>query len=138
MEKVRTDPTFKAAYGVSLLELLYINQLRPKDSRYMICKQVLLTVPVVIYTRKDLYLIDALDEKIARMKAAGLIEFWQFQDVDKDFINYKEKTHPIVLTVSRLIGCFQILLIGCTISCVVFLIEYFSLVRVLRNFCYKQ
>lgn len=138
MERVRTDPSYKAAYGISLLELLYLNQLKMKDSRYKICKQVLLTVPVVIYTRKDFFLIDALGSKVEKMKAAGLVEFWLFRDVDKDFLNYKGKTPPVVLTIARLTGCFQILLIGLTIASVVFVFEYFSLLLVLQNFCFRQ
>lgn len=138
MEKVRTDSSFKAAYGISLLELLYINQLKTKDSRYKICKQILLTAPVVIYTKKDFFLLDALDNKIEKMKSAGLIELWLFRDVDKDFLNYKEKNPPMVLNISRLLGCFEILILGLTISCVVFVFEYFSLIHLLRDVCFRQ
>lgn len=132
------DPSYKAAYGVSLLELLYLNQLKNTDSRYKICKQVLLTIPVVIYTKKDFFLKEALDDKIEKMKSAGLVEFWLFSDVDKDFLNFKGKTPPVILTISRLMGCFQILLIGLSIGCIMFLFEFFSLFHILREFCLRQ
>lgn len=80
----------------------------------------------MIYTKKDFYLIDALNEKIEILKASGLIEFWQFQDVDQELLKGKESHEPKVLTVEHLIGCFEIWLTSCLTSFVVLIIEMFT------------
>lgn len=77
----------------------------------------------MIYSKKNFYLLDALDEKIDILKAAGLIEFWHFQDVDKRFLNVKEPKDPKVLTTKHLMGCFHILFFGCVASFMVLLFE---------------
>lgn len=123
LEKIQSDPFFKGAYGQSLLMILYRNQLNPIDMRYKICKDVFLTIPVVIYAKKNYFLIDALNEKIDILRATGLIDFWNFQDVDKGLLNIKESKNPKVLTVQHLIGCFHILVIGCVGSFFVFILE---------------
>jgi hypothetical protein len=77
----------------------------------------------VIYTKKNFFLLDAMNEKIEQLKAAGLIEFWLFQEIDKNIINVKEAVQPKVLSLQHLSGCFQILLFGLVFSAVVFMIE---------------
>lgn len=83
----------------------------------------MLTVPVVIYTRKNFYLIDALNDLIESIKAAGLFDFWTFEEVDNDFLKQKDTSVPKVLTTFHLIGCFHVLLTGCLVSLLIFLCE---------------
>lgn len=123
LEKIQSDPFFKGAYGQSLLYILHLNQLTPTNLRYKICKDVFLTIPVVIYAKKNFYLLDALNEKIDLMKAAGLIEFWSYQDVDKGFLNIKDSRQPKVLTTRHFIGCFHILVFGYIASFLIFVLE---------------
>lgn len=85
-----------------------------------------MTISVVIYVKKDFYLLDALNEKIELLKAAGLIEFWNSQDIDEHFLKTKDSNHPKVLTLKRLLGCFHILAFGHGFSFIIFLIEIIS------------
>lgn len=123
LEGLRTNPSFKGALTISMLDVLYINQIRSKSSQYKICKEVVSTNPVVIYTRKNFYLIDALNNKIEQLKSAGLVEFWQLKHIDQKLLNFKESSEPIVLVMVHLIGCFCLLVTGCAASFVVFLFE---------------
>jgi hypothetical protein len=105
---------------------IYENQNSFHYSKNVICKEEIMMVPVVIYTQKDFYLNDALNEKVEDYKSAGLIDFWHFQFIDKKFIEIKETKAPKVLTLEQLVGSFYILLIGCFVSFTVFMLEMSS------------
>lgn len=143
IDRIGSDPNFKGAYGQSLIRILYFDQISPnrKKGRFKICKEIFLTIPVVIYTKKNFYLLDALNEKIDILKASGLIDFWHFQDIDERLLNVKETRDPKVLTINHLSGCFQILFLGYFASFVVFAFELL-LVKVRkasdRDFCVKK
>lgn len=95
-------------------------------SRQKYCKEKFQTVPVVIYSIKDFYLLDALNRKIEMLKNTGLIDFWHFQDIDERFLYAKASKRPRVMRLRNLLGCFHILGAGCVISLIVFFIEVFS------------
>lgn len=123
MQKIRSDSTLKATFGQSHLLTVFYNQVSTRDLRYTYCRETFMTVPSVMYTRKNFYLYDSLNEKIEILRAAGLIDFWQFQYIDKRFIGVKESIHPRVMTMYQLLGCFGILCIGCGISFLIFVSE---------------
>lgn len=103
--------------------VLYSNQVAAKEKRNTICNEVFANVPMVIYTRKHFFLLDELNMNIELLKAAGLIDFWYFQFIDKKFSKSPEKARPIVLTLVQFQGCFGIFLSGIAISLIVFMIE---------------
>jgi hypothetical protein len=123
MNKVRTDSSFKAAFGASLTKTLFEDQVKDKAKRHTICKDVLLTLPKVIYTIKDFYLIDEFNDKIELLKSAGLIEFWYFQFIDKPSTKAKNKKYPQRLKLQHFEGCFGILCCGSFASFVAFVVE---------------
>lgn len=67
----------------------------------------------------------SINEKIELLKENGLINFWHLQDVGARYLN--PQTHkdnfPKILNLETLMGCFQILIIGNAISCIVFFLE---------------
>lgn len=129
LNHIRTDPYYKGVYANSLFKALYLNQVSPKDSRYNICKEPYSTYPIVIYAKKNFYLIDALNEKISLMQAAGLIEFWYYQDLDIRYL-VTTFTEPLkTLTMKHLGGCFQILFFGLALSFLAFILELLSDIR---------
>lgn len=127
IEKVHFDFHFKGVYEESLLRALFFNQQRPRNFQYHICNDVFMTIPVVIYARKNFYLIEELNEKIGILKSAGLINFWHFQPINKRISlksSERDKTAaPKVLRLHQLIGTFETLGIGILISSVTFILE---------------
>lgn len=123
IDKIRDDPTFKGAFGRSLLKTLYDHQLSPNNTRNKICKEVFLNVPVVIYTRKDFYLLDRINEKIEFLKAGGLIEHWHQLEVAKGALMAKNLKIPQTFRIDELLSCFKILLLGCFVGLVFFIFE---------------
>lgn len=134
LRKIQSDATFKGAYIRSLTMTLYNNQISDKNSRFKICKEALMTTPVVIYTRKDFYLLDSFNEKIEIFKAAGLIDYWNFKNIDKKHLNYEETTNRKVLNLHHLFGCFQVLISGLIFSLIAFILELNILVIVKLQF----
>lgn len=133
LDKVGGDSSFKGAAGRTQTEILYLNQKVSKDLRhnhneFIICKDVVITIPVVVYTRKDFYLLDELNLKIGMIKSAGLINFWYSQDIQVKTADQKASVVIKALTIHDLMGCFQILVFGLIVSFIAFgfeLILYF-------------
>lgn len=123
LNKVQNDPNFKAVFGQPLSITEYINQIGPRNHQYIVCKDDFMTIPIVAYAKKDFYLVDAINEIIESLTAAGLIDFWHYQNIQKDLLNMKVESYPEILTLHQTIGCFQILFIGWILGFVVFLLE---------------
>lgn len=64
-----------------------------------------------------------MNDKIDTLKAAGLIEFWRYQDNDKALQKTKISKYPKVLTLNHLNVCFYILLFGWLLSLIIFIYE---------------
>lgn len=85
-----------------------------------------MTVPIIIYTKKNFYILDKLNEKIEALKAAGLIDFWFYEDFDTRKLTVQEDDGLRVLTIAQLLGSFQILLAGCLVGLAAFCFEILS------------
>lgn len=117
----------------------YDNNAKHRNYHYKICDDVVVMIPVVIYSQKDFYLLEALNKKIEMLKAAGLIEFWHFQDFGRKVSDVpKKSSYPAVLTFTQLIGSFQLLLLGYISSAIVWLVEILILVMKDRNKIYLE
>ena len=86
-----------------------------------ICREPYITIPTVIYTKKDFYFLQALNEKIEELKGTGLIEYWFSMQFVKEF--GRDDDSPKILTLNHLSGCFLILAGGCFISFIAFILE---------------
>jgi hypothetical protein len=91
-----------------------------KNPKYLICKEILTSISVVIYSKKDFYFLDSINDVIKKLNSAGLIEFWRNQHLKRN--SSKSRTLQ-ALSVQRLVGCFQLLAVGLTLSIVTFFIE---------------
>lgn len=122
-KRIQIDPSFRGAYPKTLLGTLYENQMTLKSKRLKFCKESFTSIPTIIYTKKDFYLLDAMNELIEMLKAAGLIDYWHFQSIDRQLLSYVPPRKPKILNVDGLMGGFQVLGFGCAISFVVFVSE---------------
>jgi hypothetical protein len=123
--KIRDDPSFKGAFGSTMSQHLYFNQKFSRSSHVKICRDTVMITPLVIYTHKDFYLNEEINELLGQFKAAGLIDFWRYQDLEKKIINDDNRNQPMLLTLHQLFGSFEVLAFGCMIGFLVFLLECF-------------
>lgn len=123
LSKIQSDPFFKGAYVRSLSITQYRNRISKKNRRFIICKEIFQTVPVVLYAKKDFYLLEALGGKLTIFRESGLIEFWHLQHLEKKSKAFKSTHRPKVLDMDHLMGCFQLLYFGFVLSFVVLSLE---------------
>lgn len=119
LQNIQNDSSFKGAYFMSLFRALYLNNVRSRKQRFEICKEVFVTIPEVIYTKKYFYLLDELSNGINGLKASGLMSYWNAQE-DKKIDNENSLKS---LTLNDYKGCFFVLFSGFVIGLVLFLIE---------------
>ena len=113
LKSIQTDPGFKAAWPRSLDVILYDNQMSSVENRLKVCKELLMTYPAVIYTKKNFYLLESINEKLNLLNAAGLIEFWHFQVVDLNFLKVgEEKSNLFCLGLTVALIVFTLEVIG--------------------------
>ncbi|KAG5674080.1 hypothetical protein PVAND_004067 [Polypedilum vanderplanki] len=123
------NPSFKGAFLRSLTGIQYLNQYNYNKNKttakmFMICKEYFMTIPVVIYTKKDFYLVNKINEKIQLMQAAGLIDYWHSQSIDRKYEKIAASAaQPIKLSFNHLLSCFTILICGLIISLIIFIAE---------------
>lgn len=99
---------------------LYSNQLNFNKTISLLCKQIFMMFPVVMYVQKDFYLTEAIDEKIQLLQAAGLIEYWHSEIIDPRFMKKQESKQPRGIKLEYISGCFYIWIISCTASLLTF------------------
>ncbi|KAG5683458.1 hypothetical protein PVAND_012737 [Polypedilum vanderplanki] len=118
------DSDFNGGIIMPLLEVITANQQTYRNYTYKVLKEYLFDVQIVCYFPKNFHLIDIINEKIAILKAAGLISMWMDKYVDKTFINIKPDTPgPKRLNIEHLYGGFELLFYGIIISVIAFFIE---------------
>lgn len=96
-----------------------------EERNIAICKESLYTIPVVIYSKKNFYLLEPFNEILGRLIQAGLIDFWRARDFDHSGLNRKQPSVPKVLTLEHIQGCLRIMVAGHVIGVVAFIIEHF-------------
>lgn len=122
-DKLQSDPHFKGAYARSLRMLLYENAKKPQHLRNNYCKRELLTTPIAVYTKKNFYLLHALNQKLEMLKSGGFIDYWQHQFSNEAKSAKVQQQRASTLELHQLLGCFQLLLVGCALSFLTFIFE---------------
>lgn len=121
-----TDPNFKGVVFQYITNALYSNQQNLKSFTYKICSESLMTNHLIFYFRKNFYLVDEINERIRRLRSAGIINFFISKYSDEKYKKIEETNNgPTQLTVNHFIGILQLWLFGLIVSFVLFLIEIF-------------
>lgn len=90
-----------------------------------VLEEVLQIFPVVIYTTKNHYLINSLNNWIELLRSAGLIRKWYYEKIiPKSKTNIdRRKSKPKSIDLKNFEGIFKIWISGLLISLLVFLVE---------------
>lgn len=109
--KISKDPNFKGCLGRSLVYVLQTLNQAPDVLKLNILDEIFMTVPNVIYTKKNFFLLDSFNEKIETIKSSGLLQFWHYKSKIVQESKTQVKKPPKVLSMERLNGCFYILIV---------------------------
>lgn len=120
IEKLK-DPSFDGVLVRAISIIQYMNRLRVYNFNFEICKQQLVITPVVLYFQKGSFLTNPFNEKLNELINAGLIEYWNNLYLQTNV--EATSSGPKILTITHLIGIFQIWITGCLVAFMVFIIE---------------
>lgn len=120
---IKHNPKFKGAMFRSLYGTLYDNQIKFNETKSVICREIFMLFPVVIYVQKDSYLREAINEKIRNLHSAGLIDKWHTDIIDERLLKVEESKEPRGIKIEYLSGCFFTWMASCVFSFLVFLGE---------------
>lgn len=129
------DPNFKSGLIMPLLEVIFINQQTYMNFTYKVLKEYLFDVQIVYYYPKNFHLVEAINEKIGILKAAGLVQLWMDKYIDKSYINIKPPAKgPREISINQILGGFEVVAFGLTLASLIFIVEMLSKrVEALRN-----
>jgi hypothetical protein len=88
----------------------------------LICKEAYNSIPMVMYTKKNFYLLDSINDKIESLKASGIINYWYFRPLQDKSLFHLNKIQK-ALNLKNLFSCFQVLLFGYFLSSLILAIE---------------
>ena len=119
------DSSFKGAFLRSKTAVLYWNQerFRKGEKLFTVCKEPFMTISVVLYMRKNFFLVDAINDKISMLQSAGLIEFWHSKAIDERITDNQKNFIPKPLKLKHLLGCFVLWGFGIIAASIEFLFE---------------
>jgi hypothetical protein len=107
INKIQSDSTFKGVSVQFRTRSMYFNQFRSRENQYQFLKKTLLTAPIVMLARKDFFLFDALNEKINLLTAGGLIEYWDFEGINKILVDLKDEGEAEIFIIAS--RCWKLL-----------------------------
>lgn len=119
-------PTFKATLMRSALIAKFTNKMNFYNYTFGILKERYFSTYIVLYFKKGSKLKAIFDKKLHQILNAGLIEFWQKEYIEVSRKEVKKGNTPRVLSMKHVIGVFKVWIVGCLMSIVVFLVEYFK------------
>lgn len=94
-----------------MIYTLYEDLKNNEKYHHQICQEPLMMISEVIYTRKDFYLLDEINNGIEDVKNSGLYDYWEEKSLKKSKARVNQKVSKI-LNLEHLKGTFGILLVG--------------------------
>lgn len=123
LNEIKNNPKFKGAMFRSYTGILYSNQLNLNQTKSVMCKEIFMMFPVVIYVPKNFYLTNAIDEQIQYLQGAGLIDYWHSEIIDQRYLKVQESSEPKPIKLEYLSGCFYIWIGSICLSSLAFIWE---------------
>ena len=115
------------------MEVIYSNEINQKNFTLKVLKEYLLDISIVYLFPKNFHLISALNEKMGRYTASGLIYMWMERYLDRRYVNMEDPvTGPRTINVKDLKGCLELLVIGFIVSTTVFIVEMISVLKIMK------
>jgi len=121
------ESSTEAALVMPYIYVAYRNYLYLRSSQeplYSFLKENFLSIPTVLYMKKNFFLKKTLNDKIGRLLESGLMELWTSQMIDGRYLHsLATKNIPSPLCMNHLSGIFFVWLAGSFIGLMTFSIE---------------
>ena len=83
-----------------------------------------MSVPISMYFPKNSYLVDLFNNLILLFHQSGLMSYWTSVNEDPKYLNIEPQPERRKITIDHLSGPFKIWMGACTLSIVIFIIEF--------------
>lgn len=117
------DPEFNGAFLTSEDHLAYRNILDFPNRYLSHAPEAICTNNLVIYLNKNSCLAFVIDQIIIHLVSGGIIQKWSTGFIDKNFLKNRHSSSAKALNVPQLLGAFQILMAGLSVSLAAFCVE---------------
>jgi hypothetical protein len=116
--------SFEGTMVSGLNEILLLNQRNEYNFTFNFCKERIVGIPIVVYFRKNFFLILSINAVIRNLVSAGIIEHLHKNYLDEKRLSVIKSFPGLkVLTLEHLQGCFELWAAGCAFSFAFFLAE---------------
>jgi hypothetical protein len=122
LKKLRTS-SFKGTLVSGLNEILLLNQRNEYNFTFNFCKERVVGISIVMYFKKNFFLIPALNSVLRNLVSAGIPEYLHKRYLDENILSARKTNGPKALNFHLALGCFQIWFVGCVVSFVCFIAE---------------
>lgn len=122
MQKLKSS-SFHGAMVSGLNEILMINQRKDYNFTFQFCRERFMGIAIVMYFRKNFFLIPKINGVVRNLVSAGLIDHWHYNYIERKISKPDQDAGPKVMTMIHLIGSFEVLAGGCAIGILCFLAE---------------
>jgi hypothetical protein len=123
LKKLRSS-SFEGTMVSGLNEILLLNQRNEYNFTFNFCKERLSGISIVLYFRKNFFIIPSINTVIRNLVSAGIVEHIHKRFLDENLLSAQRPvTRPKVLTLEHMKGCFQLWTCGCFVACVCLAIE---------------
>lgn len=119
---IKPAPQYSAVISTTssvFVEKSKINQ----TAEFQICKESFFTVSVVIYYRKNYFLIESINNVMNKLVSAGLVEYWHRKFVNEDYSKLRRNENRSAMTFDHLKGIIQLWAFCCCCSIICFFCE---------------
>lgn len=113
------DPLFKGGVVIPFESGFQANK---DNAKFKLLDEVIATIPIVIYFRKNSYLVEPFNEQLRAFISAGLIDHWNRLN-SHNLKMTQENVGPKVMASENIFCAFQLAFVGWFISFIALLIE---------------
>lgn len=120
------DSEFKGALLSSEEHTAYLNALVFPNQHFRYAPEIVSVFNLCIYLHRQSCIAQEINLNILNFKSNGLLQAWEKEFVDRSYLVERKIVEPKVLKIEQLLGAYELLAIGLSLSFSVFLIELCS------------
>lgn len=120
------SPDVKGALLSSEEHIAFANKAGFPDKYFHFAEEVFFVFNLVIFMHRQSCLVEEINRYILHFGSNGLLDRWMHEFIDRSYLKERVTTAPKKLEIEQLLGSFELLAIGLSLSLVMFLFEVLS------------
>jgi hypothetical protein len=134
LKDMTVDPWYNGAFLTSVGHLAYRNMAVFPHSFHHYAPESIYTINIAIYMHKESCLAVPFKEAITNLVNGGLVTKWASLLINNQYLKQIVDESPVALSITQLMGCFELWLLGLLMSFHVFVMEVIVRCRFAEKF----